>query len=75
MNQLTQMLCDLLDLKPTEVGPTLMREQVDAWDSLAHLRLMTAVEEAFALKFTMQEIESVDGLPRLVGVLEAHGKL
>ncbi|HEX3301427.1 MAG TPA: acyl carrier protein [Thermomicrobiales bacterium] len=76
MNQrLTQVLCDVLDLDPARVGPDLMREEVDQWDSLNHLKVVTAVEEAFDLKLTMQEIESVDGIARLIDLLEAHDRL
>ena len=76
MNErLQQLLCDLLDLEPGEVHPALAREEVDRWDSLNHLRLITAVEEAFAVKFTMDEIESIDGVGRLRHLLEARGGL
>jgi acyl carrier protein len=73
--RLTQVLCDVLDLDPARVGPDLMREEVDRWDSLNHLKVVTAVEEAFDLKLTMQEIESVDGIARLIDLLEAHDRL
>jgi acyl carrier protein len=73
--RLTQILCDVLDLDPARVGPDLMREEVDQWDSLNHLKVVTAVEEAFDLKLTMQEIESVDGIARLIDLLEAHDRL
>jgi acyl carrier protein len=73
--RLTQILCDVLDLDPARVGPGLMREEVDQWDSLNHLKVVTAVEEAFDLKLTMQEIESVDGIARLIDLLEAHDRL
>jgi acyl carrier protein len=73
--RLTQVLCDVLDLDPGRVAPDLMREEVDQWDSLNHLKVVTAVEEAFDLKLTMQEIESVDGIARLVALLEGHDRL
>jgi acyl carrier protein len=73
--RLTQVLCDVLDLDPARVGPDLMREEVDQWDSLNHLKVVTAVEEAFDLKLTMQEIESVDRIARLIDLLEAHDRL
>jgi acyl carrier protein len=73
--RLTQVLCDVLDLDPARVGPDLMREEVDQWDSLNHLKVVTAVEEAFDLKLTMQEIESVDGIARLIDLLEAPDRL
>jgi len=70
--QLQQLLCDLLDLEPGDVHPGLARDEVDGWDSLNHLRLITAVEETFAVKFSMDEIESVDGIGRLRDLLEAR---
>jgi acyl carrier protein len=73
--RLTQVLCDVLDLDPAVVGPNLTRDEVDQWDSLNHLKVVTAVEEAFDLKLTMQEIESVDGIARLIDLLEAHDRL
>lgn len=73
--RLKQLLCDLLDLESAEVHPDLAREEVDQWDSLNHLRLIATVEETFAVKFTMDEIQSVDGVGRLRDLLEARGGL
>lgn len=73
MNQeLQELIADTLDLPPAEVTETLAREDVDQWDSLSHLRLVTAVEQSFGVRFTMSEIESIDGVPRLLELLAAR---
>lgn len=64
-DKLNEILGDLFDLEPEEITDQLSAEQVDLWDSLNHLKLVTAVEEAFGLQFTMSEIEAIDGVARL----------
>jgi len=70
--ELQELIADTLDLPPAEVTETLAREDVDQWDSLSHLRLVTAVEQSFGVRFTMSEIESIDGVPRLLELLAAR---
>lgn len=72
--QLQQLIADTFDLPPAEVTETLARDEVDHWDSLNHLRLITAVEETFGLKLTMSDIESVDSIGRLLELLASHGR-
>lgn len=71
MNQdLAAVVAEVLGLEPDSVEPELSRQDEDRWDSLAHLRLITAVEERFSVKFTMEEIESIQTLAdvdRLIG--------
>jgi acyl carrier protein len=60
---------DLFELEPGQVTADLRREQVRLWDSLNHLRLISAVEERYGVKLSMAEIESIDGMPRLLDLL------
>jgi acyl carrier protein len=70
--RLNGILCDLLELEPDEIRPDLMREEVEAWDSLNHLKIVSAVEEVFGVRLSMDEIQSIDGLPRLTALIAAH---
>jgi acyl carrier protein len=56
--RLREILSDVLDVEP-QITDDFSREAESAWDSIAHLRLITAVEQAFLIKFTMQEIEEI----------------
>lgn len=65
-----ELVADILGLDPSEVGDDYSREAADNWDSLNHLRIITAVERAYAVSLTMKEIEeatSVRQLAELVG--------
>jgi acyl carrier protein len=71
---LRDVFVDLFELEPEQISDDLGREDVELWDSLNHLRLISAVEEHYGVKLSMAEIESIDGVPRLLAVLSAHGK-
>ncbi len=72
-DKLNEILGDLFDLDPEEITDQLSAEQVDLWDSLNHLKLVTAVEEAFGFQFTMSEIEGIDGVARLRALIAERG--
>ena len=37
-------------------------DQIDKWDSLAHLRLITAVEAEYGIRLSMQQIQNLGKL-------------
>lgn len=57
--RLREILSDVLDLDPEQISDDFSRDDESGWDSMAHLRLITAIEQAFGLKFTMREIEEI----------------
>ena len=56
--RLREILADVLDVDP-QITDDFSRDDESGWDSMAHLRLITAVEQAFDVKFTMREIEEI----------------
>lgn len=57
MNErLRVLMAELLDLPSSEVTADMRRDDIEAWDSLSHLRLITAIEGEFGATFTMDEI-------------------
>lgn len=57
--RLRQILSDILDIDPEKISDDFSRDDESGWDSMAHLRLITAVEQAFGIKLTMKEIEEI----------------
>ncbi|MBS0366447.1 MAG: acyl carrier protein [Proteobacteria bacterium] len=49
----------------------LSRETLKAWDSLGHIRLIGALEEAFDTRFTIEEIERFTGVTPILVRLSA----
>jgi acyl carrier protein len=66
---LHEVVADILGLDPGEVHDQLSRESADNWDSLNHLRIVTAVEQAFSVRLTMDEIQSATSVGQLQAIL------
>lgn len=76
MNQrLRILIAEMLDLQPDEIQPKLRRADTDAWDSVNHLRLITAVESEFGTTFTMDEIAQLQTPGDLQRVIDMRGDL
>ena len=56
--RLREIMSDVLDIDP-QIPDDFSRDDESGWDSMAHLRLITAIEQAFGIKFTMKEIEEI----------------
>lgn len=69
---LRAIVADILDLDSSAISLDLSRRTAETWDSLSHLRLITAVEEEFSISLTMEEIESTDSFVRLLELVEAR---
>ena len=54
-----------------ELGPSLPAKDVEA-HSLAHIRLMLAIQRAFKVKFSTSEIGSLETVGELVELIEAR---
>lgn len=50
----------------------LQRLAIAAWDSLAHLRLVMAVEEEFGVRFETEEVTSIGSLSDISRLLETR---
>jgi len=69
--RLREILADVLDVD-LHCTDDLRRDDESGWDSMAHLRLITAIEQAFGLKFTMREIEEIRSYGDLRDRVAAH---
>lgn len=52
------------------VGPDSSPENVDAWDSFGHMRLVTAIEADLGVRLTMEQILAIDSFAALCRTVE-----
>lgn len=71
--ELRAVISDTLGISLQAIDSSLRREDEDAWDSLNHLRLVTAIEQTFGIQFSMDDIQSSNSVDDLVKVLARHG--
>jgi acyl carrier protein len=73
LNQkLADVIVETLEIEPSEVTPETERDGHPTWDSFNHLRLMTAIEEAFGVQFSMDEIEGIETMGQLDQLLAGY---
>ncbi len=69
--QLTGIFREVLDDDSIELSDETTANDVEEWDSLAHVRLMIAVEGALGIRFSTQEINSPANIGELIDLIKA----
>ena len=53
------------------IARTTTAQDIDGWDSMAHVRLLLSVEKAFKVKFTTLEIANLKNVGELLDLIQA----
>jgi acyl carrier protein len=69
-SRLTKIFEDVFDEDSIVVTSELSAKDVEAWDSLTHIRLMLTVEKAFKIKFSTLEVGQLQNVGELVRLIE-----
>lgn len=72
-DELKSILADIFDIDPGSIDAGFEQSATDMWDSLAHLRMITAVEESFGVTFSMQTIAELTSYPAILSALAEQG--
>lgn len=56
MDTLNQIFCQVFDDDDIRISPEMTANDVDGWDSLSHVNLITTVESYFKIRFTQKEL-------------------
>jgi acyl carrier protein len=70
-----ELFCEVVEIAPSDLSENTSRANTQSWSSLAHINLITAVEEVYGVSFTTQEIQSLNTfgeLRRLLREKEAY---
>jgi acyl carrier protein len=54
------------------ITPATSRRDVADWDSVAHVKLILSLEEEFGIRFTEDEVSSIQTVAELLDAVEAH---
>lgn len=66
LEALQRVFREVFDDEALVLAEGMVRTDLPAWDSLGHIRLVAALEEAFGVSFTIEEIESMTGVGRIL---------
>lgn len=71
-DRLKEIIADTFDIDEDEVNEETSNETVEQWDSLNHLRLVTAIEGEFGVSLTMDEINGMTDYPKIIELVTRH---
>jgi len=73
MTQVCRFIAEILGVDPSDVGPETGPGVISKWDSLAHIQLVAAIEETYAIQMSMDEIVNLLSVNDIVTLLEEKG--
>jgi acyl carrier protein len=59
-SRVKDVMAGVFDVPAGTIGNGFRRDDASAWDSMNHLRLVSALEEAFGIRFTMKEVGAME---------------
>jgi acyl carrier protein len=66
--RLTAVFREVFDDDELELKPEMTADDVDGWDSLAHIRLIISVQKAFGIKFSPVEMNRLKNVGDLIAL-------
>lgn len=67
--KLTEVFRDVFDDEDIELTDSTTADDIDDWDSLEHITLISAVEKAFKMRFTMKEVSSMKNVGEMMDII------
>ncbi len=67
-----KVVAGVFEMNERDVKDDLTPESVERWDSLTHLRLITALEEAFGIKLSMREVLDLTSVAAVRQTVDRH---
>lgn len=70
-DRLNEVFRDIFDDPALTVGEETTARDVDGWDSLTHITLLSAVEDEFGIVFPMRDVVEMKNVGDMVSAIEA----
>lgn len=67
-----EIVSELFEISEDEIENDLKADDVLLWDSLNHMKMITALEDAYNIKLTMSEINSMDSFYKIKEIIKKH---
>lgn len=68
--KLQEVFCDVFD-DEIEIFDEMTAKDIEDWDSLMHIQLIIAIEKAFRVKFSAQEVAQVNNVGDFIQLIDS----
>ena len=72
--RLNDIFRDVFDDDSLSVTPATTAADIEDWDSLSHITLVSAVEDEFRMKFSMKEVVGMQNVGEMATIVAARRK-
>ena len=72
MEKLNEIFQDIFDDDTLVITENTTANDIEDWDSLEHINLVSAVEKAFGMKFRMQEVSGMKNVGEMADIIAAR---
>lgn len=72
---INEILSRVFRLKLEDINDTLTIAEVETWDSLSHMDLITSIEEEFNIELTMDEIVEMRDVSKIKEIVGSKSKI
>ena len=69
ISELQEIFRKVLGVKDLEISNDLTADDVDTWDSLSHMLLITEIEDHFGIKFRLRELNKMKNVGALIDIV------
>jgi acyl carrier protein len=70
LEELQSIFRDILDQPDLILAPESNANNVEDWDSLAHINLVSAVEKHYKIKFALGELQELKNVGDMIGLIK-----
>lgn len=67
---MTDIFRDVLDNDEIELSRETTADDIEEWDSLAHIGLIVAIEKHFKLKFSMMDVKPLKNVGEFIDLIQ-----
>jgi acyl carrier protein len=68
--RILNIIAEVVSVPASQLSPALSSGELDAWDSLAHLRIMMMVEEEFGINVDMDAAGELQNVPEIAAYVQ-----
>ena len=71
LKQVNGIFIDVLENNDIELNDQTTANDIEEWDSLAHIHLIVAIERKFDIRFTSKEMQSWDNVGEMIDCISS----
>ena len=74
ITRLNDVFRDVFDDDSLSVNENTTSADIEDWDSIEHINLISAVEDEFSMQFRMREVSGMKNVGEMIAIIKERGK-